>query len=95
MNLSNLSGSNLIAFASSLAILISQDLTTDEIGLLATFFSALGDNLAILAINSTNKITSVNSCLFFIVAIKPSAQVGNLYPQNLLNFSFTETELTS
>lgn len=30
-----------------------------------------------------------------IVAIKPGAQVGNLYPQNLLNFSFTETELTS
>ena len=54
MNLSNLSGSNLIAFASSLAILISQDLTTDEIGLFAAFFSALGDNLAILAINSTN-----------------------------------------
>ena len=48
-----------------------------------------------LAINSTNKITSVNSCLIFIVAIKPGAQVGDLYPQNLLNFSFTETELTS
>lgn len=47
MNLSNLSGSNLIALASSLAILISQDLTTDEIGLLATFFTALGDNLAL------------------------------------------------
>lgn len=42
------------------------------------------------------RITSfVNSCLFFIVAIKPGAQVGDLYPQNLLNFSFTETELTS
>ena len=48
MNLSNLSGSNLIALASSLAILISQDLTTDEIGSLAAFFSALGDNLALL-----------------------------------------------
>ena len=48
MNLSNLSGSNLIALASSLAILISQDLTTDEIGLLAAFFSALGDNLALI-----------------------------------------------
>ena len=47
MNLSNLSGSNLIALASSLAILISQDLTSDEIGLLAAFFSALGDNLAL------------------------------------------------
>lgn len=47
MNLSNLSGSNLIALASSLAILISQDLTSDEIGLLAAFFTALGDNLAL------------------------------------------------
>ena len=48
MNLSNLSGSNLIALASSLAILIAQDLTTDEIGILAAFFSALGDNLALI-----------------------------------------------
>ena len=47
MNLSNLSGSNLIALASSLAILISQDLTTDEIGVLSAFFTALGDNLAL------------------------------------------------
>ena len=51
MNISNLSGSNLIAIASSLAILISQDLSADEIGVLAAFFTALGDNLAILAIN--------------------------------------------
>ena len=47
MNLSNLSGSNLIGLASSLSILISQDLTTDEIGLLAAFFTSLGDNLAL------------------------------------------------
>ena len=47
MNLSNLSGSNLIGLASSMAILISQDLTTDEIGLLSAFFTALGDNLAL------------------------------------------------
>ena len=47
MNLSNLSGSNLSGLASSLSILISQDLTTDEIGLLAAFFTALGDNLAL------------------------------------------------
>ncbi len=54
MNLSNLSGSNLIGLASSMAILISQDLTTDEIGLLSAFFTALGDNLALLAINPSN-----------------------------------------
>ena len=47
MNISNLSGSNLIAIASSLAILISQDLSADEIGVLAAFFTVLGDNLAI------------------------------------------------
>ena len=52
MNLSNLSGSNLIGLASSLAILISQDLTTDEIGLLAACFTALGDNLALLIASS-------------------------------------------
>ena len=50
----NLSNSNLIVLASSLAVLISQDLTADEIGLLAAFFTALGDNLAILAISPTN-----------------------------------------
>lgn len=54
MNISNLSGSNLIALASSLAILISQNLSADEIGVLAAFFTALGDNLAILAINANN-----------------------------------------
>lgn len=26
---------------------------------------------------------------------KDGTEVGDLYPQNLLNFSFTETELTS
>lgn len=54
MNISNLSGSNLIAIASSLAILISQDLSADKIGVLAAFFTALGDNLAILAINKNS-----------------------------------------
>ena len=57
MNLSNLSGSNLIALASSLAVLISQDLTTDEIGILAAFFSALGDNLALLLTSPLNPNT--------------------------------------
>ena len=57
MNLSNLSGSNLIALASSLAILISQDLTSDEIGSLAAFFSALGDNLALFLTSPLNPNT--------------------------------------
>lgn len=53
MNIFNLSGSNLIALASSTAILISQNLNSDEIGILAAFFTALGDNLALI-IASTN-----------------------------------------
>ncbi len=45
----NCSGFNLIALASSLAILISQEFETDELNILAAFFSALGDNIAIIA----------------------------------------------
>ena len=48
MSIFNLSGSNLIALASSIAILISEDLNSDEIGILAAFFTALGDNLALI-----------------------------------------------
>lgn len=49
MYLNNFSGLNLIGLASSLAILISENLTTEEIGTLSAFFTALGDNLAIIA----------------------------------------------
>ena len=42
-------GYNFIALASSLAILISQEVETDELNVLAAFFSAIGDNLAIIA----------------------------------------------
>ena len=50
MNFSDLTGCNLIALASSLSVLIAQDLNSNEIGLLAAFFTALGDNLALLAV---------------------------------------------
>ncbi|MBQ2835501.1 MAG: hypothetical protein IJE68_01520 [Clostridia bacterium] len=42
-------GCNFIALASSLAILISQEFETDDLNVLAAFFSALGDNIAIIA----------------------------------------------
>ena len=45
----NSNGYNFIAIASSLAILISQEFETDELNILAAFFSAIGDNLAIIA----------------------------------------------
>lgn len=48
MKINEMSGCNLIGFASSLAIFISQDLSTEDINILAAFFTALEDNLAIL-----------------------------------------------
>lgn len=50
----DLSGTELVALASILSIYISQGLLSDELATLAGFFTALGDNLAILA--------STNSC---------------------------------
>lgn len=47
----NCSQYNLIGLASSLAILISKDCNQEELGILAAFFTALGDNLALLAIS--------------------------------------------
>lgn len=47
--LDRLSGCELVSIASILAINISQGLTADEIGTLGNFFSALGDNLSLLA----------------------------------------------
>lgn len=50
----DLSGCELVAIASIFSIYISQGLSSDELTTLAGFFTALGDNLAILA--------SANSC---------------------------------
>ena len=49
MNLSNLSGYNIIGLASSISILLGENLTAEETALLAAFVVTLGDNLAILA----------------------------------------------
>lgn len=46
--LSDKSGFELIYLASSFAIAISQGLDCDDINLMAAFFSAVGDNLAII-----------------------------------------------
>ncbi len=47
--LDNFSSTEWISLASSLSIIISQGLTSDEVATLASFFSALGDNLDIIA----------------------------------------------
>ena len=49
MDSNNCSGNNLIALASSLAILIANDLDTSNLSILAAFFTTLGDNLALIA----------------------------------------------
>lgn len=47
--INNLNSCEWIALASSLAISIGQNVTADEAGILSGFFSALGDNLAIIS----------------------------------------------
>ena len=49
MDYHNCSGNSLIALASSLAILLSDNLDTNDLSILAAFFTALGDNLALIA----------------------------------------------
>ena len=49
MCFSDLSSCDLIGLSSSLAILISENLTANEINILSNFFDAFADNLAIIA----------------------------------------------
>ena len=49
-----LSGCELVTLASTLSCIISKNLNTDDMSILASFLSALGDNLAtIAAVQST------------------------------------------
>ena len=47
--LSDLSGCELILLANIVAIGLSQDMNTNEINLLSSFFTLVGDNLAAIA----------------------------------------------
>lgn len=48
-DITNLTPCELIALASSIAISIGQNVSPEEANILANFFSALGDNLAIFS----------------------------------------------
>ena len=48
MNEKNCSGYNLVGLASSLAILISKEYNSEDLAVLATFITVLGDNLSLL-----------------------------------------------
>ena len=56
----NLSSSNLIGLSSSLAILIGEELSVDELSILATFFTSFADNLAIIAAKKSIEETNGN-----------------------------------
>lgn len=58
--LSDKSGCELVYLASSFSLAISQGLDCDDINLLAAFFSAVGDNLAIIGSQCSNN--NENSC---------------------------------
>lgn len=49
MCLNNLSGCELVALASIIAIYISNEFSSDEVDVLGNFFSALGSNLSTIA----------------------------------------------
>lgn len=49
MCFSDFSSCNLIGLASSLAISIGEEMDADELAVLAAFFTAFADNLAIIA----------------------------------------------
>lgn len=49
--LSDFSKEELVVLASTLAISISKEVSSDELAILATFFTILGDNLALLSLS--------------------------------------------
>lgn len=55
-DLNNLSGAEIIALANIFAITISQKLTSEELAILAGFFTIIGDSLATLS------LTNINNC---------------------------------
>jgi hypothetical protein len=55
MCLDSFSSSNIIAFSSSLAIILGENLSADDIALLVAFFNSLADNLSIIATKKANE----------------------------------------
>ena len=63
MCVSDLSSCNLIGLASSLAIAVGENLTSNEVAILGAFFTAFADNLAIIAtIKSRDEEQDTTQC---------------------------------
>ena len=54
--LSSLSGCELVALAALLSVVISQNLSCDEVDVLGNFFSALGSNLSTIASSNGSSV---------------------------------------
>lgn len=61
MCFSDLSSCNLIGLSSSLAILLGENLTADELSILSNFFNSLGDNLGIISAKKSIQESSSNN----------------------------------
>ena len=61
MYFEDLSANNLVGLASSLAIAISNDLDSEQSGLLAAFLTAVANNLAIIAIQKAKEESNNSS----------------------------------
>ena len=59
----NISGAELITLANVIAIFLSQNLSLDDINVLAVFFSCLGDNLAAIGVVDSLPSASTPSTL--------------------------------
>lgn len=55
MCLSNLSGCELSSLASIIAISLANNLSNDDINILANLLNTIGDNLALIASSSSNQ----------------------------------------
>lgn len=75
MDISNMSGCNLIGLASSLAIIVSQDLNAEELGVLSAFFTSFADNLALLA--TTKNSSETSSEIFSDTSSSASSDTSN------------------
>ena len=50
MCLSNLSNCELVSLANALSVLVSKDLNSEDLAILAAFFTSFADNLALLSL---------------------------------------------
>ena len=53
-DLNNLSGCEIVTLANIIAITLSQNLTSEEMALLAGFFTIIGDSLATISLTNSN-----------------------------------------